>query len=170
MNETYEVTPGRVVAALLAGPFIGAIVTSLTFTGTGLVRAFNHPEAWDGLLGVLVGAALISFWIYAAGLAITAAPLWWLLHRAGRRTPLHAVLLGFALASAIYLLLFLAPSFWHGFSDTMDIWMSIVGSAGITGLAGAITGTAIWRIAYRRVRLNSDTDLESAHANAGGTR
>ena len=112
--------------------------------------------------------ALFSLIFFAVGLLVVGSPVWWLLHRLGRRDWFYAVAVGAGLGSAgfagwvlwnpewpaLSLISFLTEEF-GGLTArdgqlSAEGWEALVrGTIGI-GIAGALAGLMLWKIAYRR--------------------
>jgi len=168
----YETTAGRAALALGVGAIAGA---TITFSG-GMIFVIvvavltGKSVPWDQFfvgLDILIIAAILV--VYLIGLFVIAAPIWWLLHRHGLRSPRHAFALGAIAAfcvrfamDAIPALMF-APIGGYQAGDsggdtivngktTLHGWIEIFQASVIAAAVAAIVALVIWRIAYRPAR------------------
>src|SRR5215469_15858840 len=108
-----NILPARAGVALLVGAVLGAALVSLgmitpTLVAVALGKAavIYLPSAF--MMGVLVFGT--AFTVFAAGLFILAAPVWWALHRLGLRRWIYAVVLGVVLSFGANLGLTVLPN------------------------------------------------------------
>jgi hypothetical protein len=142
----YYTSVDRAGLAIATGGVIGGVLAVLLFANGGQASLF-------GLVAALVLGTLFS----ALGITAVGVPVWAVLHVSGRRGPVYAALVGAALG----FLLFLAAQtggFGLGTAVPSDAatrmvrWLSAGAiSLGMAAIA-ALTGLAMWRVAYRRVR------------------
>lgn len=166
-HAVYETTLPRAAAALFVGQLTGGSLVTAWVLGEALYAAASQPG--DLALGVaslfLTGAAVTG--TFGLGLALLAAPLWYVLHRLGWRGPLAAAVLGWVLTFCTVagprtlwsLIVNAGDKFTIGDNGGAEMiegvltrhgWSNILGSAAEIGVAGAIVGLVVWRVAYRR--------------------
>ena len=141
MRTGYDTTLDRAGLALATGGALGGLVAML------LVFAGGERDLLPLLAGGVAGAIACTIVITAI-----AAPLWWVLHRAGRRRAWHAAALG----AAITLILFVAAQTQgFGLLGTMGgaaafyRWASALATSALLAIVAAGIALAMWRVAYR---------------------
>src|SRR5262249_49918412 len=109
-----QLTLGRAAGGLGAGALVGAGLTAVGVAAKLLADAFAGGGAGDagGVASALAGAAvsgvfafIFALFVYVAGLATIAAPLWALLHACRARSWPVAILLGAVLNGGVFFLL-----------------------------------------------------------------
>lgn len=159
--NTYEITTGRAALALLVGALTGSLLVSAWYLAM-FVMASSGQLPGDIFLyqfrTMLILVPMSSFLVFAGGLLIIGIPLWALLHQLGWRSWMHSIIFGFlagvvaALAIQFVPRLLLASGTIAGNYRERELdWLNIAGSIAWIGVACAIVGLVIWRIAYRRV-------------------
>ena len=166
-----ETTLGRAGLALLAGAACGSVLIGLIAVAPDIWRATIAPNgfnrSWSDIATDAAFLTVLCAAAYAIGLLILAAPSWWLLHRRGFQTRLHALTLGVALSIPSYIVV----TEWFGRYQGKAIYgpapfsrllragpwswpTAIEGAVWITVVSG-VTGLVIWRIAYRRCQADN---------------
>lgn len=145
LNAYYETSIDRMGLAIGTGGAIGGLIAA------GLML-FAGPASILALAAALVVGSVLT------ALAITALAVipWTLLHAAGRRGPVSAVLLGAAIGFVLFLGgqtygygLFAAPVTDSG---TLTYrWISAAATSLVMATISAGVAAAMWRVAYRRV-------------------
>lgn len=144
-NPRYETTLGRAALALLA----------VAICGAGYLTILVLTDQIEFL-------PLVALAFLALASLLLAVPAWWLLHRLGQRSAIHAAIWGAILGPVSYLACrelnwrFLAAHFMGPapVSDSLvaGYWPAMIESAVWFSIAGAIVGLVMWRIAYRPAR------------------
>ncbi len=193
MRRNYETTPGRVVLGLLIGCGVAGLLTVFAHLAFGLTDTvdwqWRWPEApraqrldrqiWLGVIffAIVIGLTSVPYYVGALTLG---APGWWLLHRAGYRGPMTALLFGAVLSflgmTALVSYHHVLPSSdAHTFhSDAHGVlisanrltpygWTAVLTNAAAVGAIGGVAGLVIWRLAYRRAK-SSDRGAAAARA------
>lgn len=168
----YVTTIPRAMVAMLVGAAIGALVFFVQIMALVVFEPFKMDDLASAagttnleLISVIAGYGLAYF---AVGLLIVVPPVWWLLHRLGRRNWFDALGLGAVLSPLCFVLVALWDPNWQALSLisyatedgggitavndrlTADGWSALIrGAAGIA-VSGALAGLTIWRIAYRK--------------------
>ncbi len=146
LHHAYQTSLDRAGLAIGFGGLIGAALSVV------LTIAGGH----SGALGVF--AAIVLGWLFSV-LAITAvaAPIWLVLHTSGRRGPGHAALVGGVTG---FVLLLFSQTYGFGLFDAppsdmrtlLFRWLSAALLSLLFAGLTAVTGYAMWRVAYRRGR------------------
>lgn len=147
----YETTLSRAALAIVAGAGSGALLVS------AFVMATEFGEPVPTFIAGIEGASSIFGFAFAAwivGLVILAPIPWLTLHRRHRRTWRVAAALGASLASIVGLVISAAilmdfGEIIQGQMALKDI-LSTIGIGCLFGIAGAIVGVIVWRVAYRQ--------------------
>ena len=146
-------TPGKVVLGLCAGALTGALIVT---GGYGLAFLVSGTFIYLLILPLVFGVALLAWGI---GLTTLAAPGWWLLHAIGIRSQVVSAVYGgvlcaaLGLAVAALLPLSIAPT-----GEVLSTPLSRSGLLGVLpviglfGVAGAVVGIVVARVAYGRRR------------------
>jgi hypothetical protein len=175
----YVTTLPRALLALLGGAVLGAITFLLELAVLLALRPSKLAELNDYVgttsVELIVLVAVFAFVFFAGGLLIAGAPVWWLLHRMGRREWFYALGVGAALAAAGYVGMVMWNPEWPALSLISFLteefggltasngalngegWEALVRGAIGIGIAGALAGLTLWRIAYRRPRPSHST-------------
>ena len=168
----YIATIPRALLALVGGAVTGAFVFLLEIGALLAVRPTKLGEINDYIgttnSDLFLVFAIYGFMFFAGGLLIAGAPFWWCLHRLNRRNWYDAVGLGLVLGAAGFVAIAMWDPNWAGLSVisflteefggitavndqlTRDGWEALFRGPFIIGIAGAIAGLAIWKIAYRK--------------------
>jgi hypothetical protein len=168
----YVTTFRRALLAVLGGAIVGAWVFFLEIAVLFAIRPSKLTEMIDyvGMSGAQLMMLIMAFAFifFAGGLLIVGTPLWWILHKLGRRTWLDALALGAVLAAAGFVAMVMYNPEWPALSLISFLteefggltaangrlsgqgWEALVRGAIGIALAGAFAGLAMWRIAYRR--------------------
>ena len=171
----YVTTFPRALLALLGGAVTGALIFFLEIAALLALRPTKLGEMSDyvGLdpVTVVVTIAIFGFIFFAGGLLIAGAPLWWLLHRLGRRDWFYAAGLGALLGCAGFVFMAMWNAEWPALSLisflteqfggltarngqlTREGWDALERGAIGIAFAGGLAGLALWKIAYRKPRM-----------------
>ncbi|MGE5202759.1 MAG: hypothetical protein ACM3O6_11925 [Acidobacteriota bacterium] len=171
MRVAYETTLARAGAGILVGTVTGTLLVSLVIAGSAVLASYAHwsssVDFSSGNLFWLLFIVVAIFGTFGIGLLALAAPIWWLLHRCGRRSWIDAMALGAVLTFATCAAPSAIRSVWppqsyrYSSSDgggpevidnklTEHGWHNLLKTAGLFSAAGSIVGLVIWRVAYRR--------------------
>ncbi len=147
MNEAiYETTPFRAIPALFAGAVVGTVIVVFALALSGAVADGTAASLLpDRMFNTSFILAPFVFVVFAAGAVFIAGPCWWVLHRMGRRTRYDAMLLGALLCAAASF----APPIAAIPHLTIGPLAEFAASFAVMALAGAVSGLAVWRLAYR---------------------
>ena len=148
----------RAVEALFSGAVIGAAAVAGLYL-CSLVRGGPSPDT-HVFAPFVAFVFMLAFAGWAVGLIVLAAPLWWVLHKAGARSWQAAVIFG-AIAAFLghvgleaFGLRAITPAIDGLFSGDHSLAPSASWGAYRARLAfaiiGAIIALVVWRIAYRR--------------------
>jgi hypothetical protein len=143
-TRRYETSLDRAGLALGAGAVLGGMFASV------LAAIGESANAGTVATGFLVGAIVTA--ILAAGIG---GPLWLVLHLAGRRGPLAAMLAG---AVSGFLLFLGGQTYGFGLfpEPLLDArtwlyrWASAAAVSLVLAAVSALIGWTMWRVAYRR--------------------
>ena len=125
-------TVERAVTGLVMGALVGA----------GLVTVFSIF-----VLGPLaIFAGILSFFVWGFGLFAIATPGWWVLYRLGARCQTAAVIYGGGLSFLTVGAWVWIPGLIYG--ADFSVMTKILPFAGVMGLAGAIVGWVVAKVAY----------------------
>ena len=120
---------------------------------------------WD-ILTLYAGIYGLVLVYFAIGLLIVGAPVWWVLHERGSRTPRDGFVFGGLLSLVVYVglgILGVLPEvigprqFLLHYGPFTGLYDAFYVSATVSllhliciGVSGAATGLTIWRVAYQR--------------------
>lgn len=136
---------GVSVIALLVAAITGCGVASVALAVIGLLLGLGGFG-----LGILIGLMTLPFWI--GGLFLIGGPLWAVLHRAGRRDRVIALVAG-GIAAAIFapLILWALATDLRFYVDRDSVGLILL--AGLPAAAGgAMAGFTVWRVGYDEKR------------------
>lgn len=150
-----ELPNSVVVPAALAGVFIGATVVTLEFA----VLFFSEPEP-SSQWWILPAFWAVTLIVFLMGFIFLGVPAWFAAEYFHRRQWYDAVIIGAVLAGAAELLWALPSphsSFGNGGVDlvidgryTVRGWINAIEMAAAISVGGAVSGLAIWWLAYRK--------------------
>lgn len=150
----------------VTGMAAGALAGGLLVTGTSAVgMALSGGWLWTPPWLILLMLAAASG-VWGLGIALLGAPIWWLLHRGGIRSPVAAVALGVSLT--FFVGVFIGTGGFglsYGGPGTVSMsdgggatvvtnqitlhgWLSAVRMAGLLAIGGGIVGYVVRRVAY----------------------
>jgi|GEM_PF-1695458 hypothetical protein len=169
MDSTqYETSTVRMMFGLVIGAAVGSLALVTEINIEMLLRGESVPP---GLLVQSLGMSILVFVVFAGGMVIVGGPIWAVLHSLGRRGWLDALLLGGLSSSLVSLAIALLPlllmpahstySASEGGHDTVVNnhltsfgWEMYLKQSALIGLAGALAGWMVWRVAYRRATIS----------------
>jgi hypothetical protein len=157
--QTYETTLSRAVLALVVGTIVGTIIVTLfaVLTDINYFREYGGP-------GVIPLVFIYAAFFWGAGLFLVAPLPWVILHRYHQRTWPLAVAFGIILTFVVVLglMTYGFGLFTSGYSAadnggplwidgrlTLHGWAEAAKVAAMCGVAGALVGLVVWRVAYR---------------------
>lgn len=161
----YTTSTGRAVYALFVGAVLGALLTMGEVTAGLTVPILRAPmpltaasaSAVMEYLQFLEMAGIYAFVVFSIGLLVAGAPVWFVLHRFGCRSWVHAVVAGAVLTFLAAFIIDNQAFLWAirdsdvPFRMTTSGWIRAWSVAAQFSLTGAAVGFVIWRIAYRRI-------------------
>jgi hypothetical protein len=173
-RTVYVTTFWRALLAIVGGPVVGGLVFLLEIAILLALRPAKLGEMTEylgmGAFDFIQILVLAVFVFFIGGLLLVGTPVWYLLHRMGRRQWFYAVAVGAVLAAAGFVLMVLWNPEWPALSLvsflteefggltardgqlTGEGWSALVrGTIGLA-LAGGLAGLSLWKIAYRRRR------------------
>ncbi len=143
----YDTTLDRVGFALAIGGLLGGGFA------TGLIAAGGPTSTVGLIVGFVVGTVISAMTVVAV-----VGPIWLVCHIIGKRGPGTAMLIGAIAGFALFLGgqtygfgMFDAPP-----TDALTLlfrWLSGAATSLVLAFVSALIGLAMWRVAYRRVRL-----------------
>jgi hypothetical protein len=141
--SAYRTSGLRVGVGLIAGILVaGALLSAIHILYVRL--GLNGPPE-DRSLGAFFARLPISVPVAAIGILL-ASPLWWLLHRTGRREWWWAVTLG-AVLPGVMLFGLLALLILYG-APVRLITAAVTAAIAQVDIAGGVAGWVVWRVAY----------------------
>jgi hypothetical protein len=166
-SPSYRIHSGRVPLAVVAGALVGGAFGALFLLLPDLARSGLPPNLPQSGLSVasFVGAMIgIGSVIFLFGIIIFATPLWVAFHNFGWRSWWVAALFGSVECFAIMMALTVLPLLGGGEVSSSvgghDLvvnshmtsygWQQAFQNSTLFALAGALSGLAVWRVAYRR--------------------
>jgi hypothetical protein len=159
-----ETTPLRACFAVIAGSALGAVLVIATLFGHLMLGALSGMRVDVPNIAEIFWALVYGSVLFLVGLTVLAGPLWFLLHRAGRRSWVDAALLGMLLGFLVSLAGYMSPAlFVDGTSSFGDAggpllednvvtphgWRVFLGYSAIYAIVCGLVGFAIWKMAYR---------------------
>jgi hypothetical protein len=173
----YTTTFPRALLALLGGVLIGTLVFLMEIAILLALRPNKLGEMADYLgatpLFIAMLIALGGLLFFGGGLLFIGTPIWAVLHFLHRRDWYYAVGLGALLGAAGFVVMAMWDPEWPAISLISFLteefggltgsngrlnaegWEAVVrGTIGIA-IAGALAGLGLWKIAYRRPRLEA---------------
>jgi hypothetical protein len=170
----YETTRKRIVWACLAGVLGGTFLMQCAMYLPDVVASWGTPDpmpvSWrDATLQMLLAFVFIGI-VFTFFLVTIGVPFWVAFHRFGWRSWRTAMALGGIAGFTVSLLLIVTPLWMSVLSPgstysaadggidsvvnnhiTPHGWALYLTGAAYIGIAGAITGWIIWRVAYRKI-------------------